>query len=182
MINQQTGFGVTAHGLTLAPALGQFTAQLLKLLRRGGQADAHAGAGGVEHIDGFVRELTPGQITSRQLRGGHHRVVTQINTVALFIHVSQATQNGHRLSDGRLVQLHRLKTPGQRRVFFEVFFVLTPRGGGNGAQLATGQCGLEQVGRIGPSGVATGADQGVGFVDKQNDRLGRGFDFVDDAF
>ena len=63
MINQQTGFGVTAHGLTLAPAFSQFTAQLLKLLRRGGQADAHAGAGGIEHIDGFVRELATGQIT-----------------------------------------------------------------------------------------------------------------------
>lgn len=33
-INQQTGFGVTAHGLALAPAFGQFTAQLLKLAAR----------------------------------------------------------------------------------------------------------------------------------------------------
>jgi hypothetical protein len=80
------------------------------------------------------------------------------------------------------VQLHRLETTGQRRVFLEVFLVLGPGGGGDGAQLATGQRRFQQVGGVGTAGIAARADQGVGFVDEQDDRLGRGFDFVDHAF
>jgi hypothetical protein len=45
---------------------------------------------------------------------------------------------------------------------------------------ATGQGRLEQVGCITGAGGATGTDQGVGFVDKQDDRFWRGLDVFDD--
>ncbi|MNT07505.1 hypothetical protein D3C72_1422120 [compost metagenome] len=101
--------------------------------------------------------------------------------MTLFVDLGQATQDGHRLIDRRFVQLHRLEAAGQGRVFLEVLLVLSPGGGGDGAQLATGQCRFEQVGRVGTASITARADQGVGFVDKQNDRLRRGLDLIDHA-
>ena len=102
--------------------------------------------------------------------------------MAFFIDLSQATQDSHRFTDGRFMQLHRLETPCQRRVFLEVFLVLRPGGGRDGAQLATGQRGLEQVGGIGTARVGACTDQRVRLVDKQNDGLGRRLDLIDHAF
>ena len=79
------------------------------------------------------------------------------------------------------MQLHGLEAPGQGRVLLEVLLVFAPGGGGDGAQLATRQGGLEQVGRVAAAGLAAGTDQGVGFIDKQDDRLGRAFDLIDHA-
>ena len=148
VIDQQTGLGIAAQGLTLTATFSQFATQALETFRGGGEADGHAGAGGVEDIDGFVRQLPTGQVTRGQFSGGHHRVIAQVDAVALLVDLSQTTQNGHRFADGRFVQLHRLEATGQRRIFLEVFLVLGPGGRGDGAQFATGQRRFQQVGRV----------------------------------
>ena len=79
------------------------------------------------------------------------------------------------------MQLHRLEATCEGRVLLEVLFVFTPGCGGDGAQLAPGQCWLEQVGRVAATCLATRADQRVGFVDEQDDWLGRAFDLIDHA-
>jgi hypothetical protein len=61
----------------------------------------------------------------------------------------------------------------KRRVFFDVLLVLGKRGGADGAQLATRQGGLEQVGRIARACSTTRAHERVGLVNEQNDRLFR---------
>ena len=180
-IHHQSRFGIPSQGMNLTLTLCELGPQAFQLFRCRRQTDAHAGTGGVEHIHCFVRQLASGQITRRQVGSRHHRIIAQVNPVAFFIHVRQAAQNGHGLADTRFVQLHRLKASGQRGVFFEVFFVFAPRGGRDGAQFATGQCRLEQVGGVRASGIAPRANQGMGFVDKHNDRHGGGFDLVDDA-
>ncbi|MNF84092.1 hypothetical protein D3C84_664370 [compost metagenome] len=144
----------------------------MQALRGGSQADTDAGARCVENIDRFVGQLTPREVTSRQFGGSHHRVIAQIDAVALLIHTGQATKNCHGFADGWLKQLHRLETAGECRIFFEVFFVLGPCGCRNRSQLATGQRRFQQVGRVGAASSATCADQCMRLVDKQDDRVG----------
>ena len=70
----------------------------------------------------------------------------------------------------RLVHFDHLKTPLQSRVTFQVLFVLRPGGGSNGAQFASRQRRLQQVGRIRATGLITGTDKGMGFIYKQQYR------------
>ena len=86
-------------------------------------------------------------------------------------------QNGFRFV--RLVNLHRLETTGQRRIFLDVFFVFRPGGGADGTQLSARQSGLQQVRRIAGPLLAACANQGVDLIDKQNNRRGAGLNLVD---
>ena len=101
--------------------------------------------------------------------------------MALFIHRCKAAQDGHCFVYGGLVKLNRLEAACEGRVLLEILLVFAPGGSRDGAQLASGQCRLEQVGGIATASLAASADQGVGFVDEQDDRLWRGFDLVDNA-
>ena len=83
------------------------------------------------------------------------------------------------LVDVRLVDLDDLEAALEGGVGLEVLLVLHPGGGRDGAQLAAGQGRLEQVGGVALAGRAAGADQGVGLVDEQDDRLRRRLDLGD---
>ena len=177
--NQQSGVPIPLQGRQLARLFSGFAAQAFQRLGGGGEADAHPGAGGVQHVHGLVRQLAAGQVAGGQLGGSHHRVVAQVDAVALLVDRCQAAQDGHRLADARFMQLHRLEAPGQRRILLEVLLVFAPGGGSDGAQLAARQRRLEQVGGVRAAGLATGADQGVRLVDEQDDRPRRGLHPVD---
>lgn len=139
VVDRQACLGIAAQGLALALAFGQLAAQALEALRRRRQADAHPRTGGVEDVDGLVRQLATRQVAGGQFGGGHHRVVAQVDTVAFLVNPGQATQDRHRLGNARLMQLHGLEAPGQRRVLLEILLVFGPGRRRDGAQLATCQ-------------------------------------------
>ena len=64
---------------------------------------------------------------------------------------------------------HGLEAAFERRIFFNVFAVFVERGGADGAQLATGQRGLEHVGGVHGAFRGARAHQGVQLVDEEND-------------
>ncbi|EFF44645.1 hypothetical protein XAUB_12570 [Xanthomonas citri pv. aurantifolii str. ICPB 11122] len=144
------------------------------------QAHRHAGAGGVEQAHRLVRQLPRGDIAVTELDRRFQRFVEDLHAVMLFHHRSDAAHHAHRLGFVWLIDLHRLEAPRQCGILFDVLLVLGKRGRAHRAQGAARQCRLEQVGRIAGTGRATGADQGVGFDDEQNDRLGAGLHFIDD--
>src|SRR5690554_6274929 len=102
--------------------------------------------------------------------------------MGFFVDSTQATEYVDGFARGRLVQGDRLEAAAQGRVFLEVFLVFAPGGGGDGAQLAPGQGRFQQVGGVGATFAVAGTDQGVGFVDEQNDRGDGAFDRFDHAF
>lgn len=155
-------------------------AAIVHLGRHGVQADGDAGASGIQQADGFVRQLARGNVAMGQFDRGLQRFVEDLHLMVLFHGRGHAAHHQQRLVFRRFGYLHHLEAPGQGRVFLDVLLVLGPGGGGHGAQGATGQGRLEQVGRVAGAGGATGAHQGVGFVDEQDDRLGRGLDVLDD--
>ncbi|MNX18312.1 hypothetical protein D3C86_482040 [compost metagenome] len=147
-------------------------------LRRLPQGDP--GASGVQHADGFVRQLAPGDVAIGQAHGLHQRVVHHRDFV-VFLHLGQqAAQHVDRLVFVRLFDLHHLETAGEGGILLEVLLVLGPGGRRDGAQLATSQGWLEQVGGIVLPGLTARTDQGVGFVDEQNDRVQAALGFFDD--
>ena len=93
----------------------------------------------------------------------------------------EAAQHQDGVLDRRLLDLHRLEAPLEGRVLLEVFLVLGPGGGGDGAQLAAREGRLEQVGRVAAALRAAGADDGVRLVDEEDDGLRRRLHLGDDA-
>ncbi|MNF73901.1 hypothetical protein D3C85_1041710 [compost metagenome] len=63
-----------------------------------------------------------------------------------------------------------MKTTFKGRITFKILFVFAPRRRGNGTQLTPCQCRLQQVGRIGATGLITRPNDGVRLIDKQQHR------------
>src|SRR5438445_174871 len=143
-------------------------------------AHGHAGASGVDEAHRFVGQLAGRNVAVREAHRGLDRFVKDLHFVVLFQRRHDAAHHQDRLLFGRLLDFDHLETAGQRRVFFNVFLVFVPRRRGDRAERAAGQRRLEQVGGVARAGRATGPDQGVDFVNEQNDRLGRLLDFLDD--
>jgi hypothetical protein len=77
------------------------------------------------------------------------------------------------------LDLDDLETASQRGVTLEILLVFRPGCRRDGSQFAASQRGLEQIRGIALPRLPAGADQRVGFVNKQNDRNRGGLDFVD---
>ena len=124
-------------------------------------------------------QLAGRDVAVREPHGGLQGLVEDLDLVVLLQGGGDAAHHQDRLLLARLVDLDDLEAAGQGRVLLDVLLVLGPGGGGDGAQRAAGQGGLEQVGGVAGAGGAAGADQGVGLVDEQDDGLGRGLDLLD---
>ena len=126
----------------------------------------HSCAGSVEHADGFVRQLTPGDVALRQTHRLADGGIEDLHAVVCLELVGHRAQHDHRAIFVRLFNLDTLKTSVQRRILLEIFFVLLPCGGGDGAQFPTRQRRFQQVGGVAAALGAARAYQRVGFVDK----------------
>ena len=101
--------------------------------------------------------------------------------MVFFEEGDDAAHHDHADLFGGFFDLDDLEAAGEGGVLFEVLFVFAPGGGGDGAEFASGEGGFEEVGGVTTAGRATGTDHGVGFVDEEDDGLGAGFHFLDEA-
>ena len=147
--------------------------------RDGVLAHRHAGTGGVDQADRLVRQLAGGDVASRQAHGLAHRFIEDAHLVMQLERGDEAANHGDRHLFARLLDLHRLEATGEGGVLLEILLVFGPGGGGDRAQLAAGEGRLQQIGGIVLAGLAAGADQRMGLVDEQDDRLGAGLGLVD---
>ncbi|MCY1295431.1 hypothetical protein D9M70_447720 [compost metagenome] len=170
--------GVDADGL-FAPDDRKFSGQGLDapaaVVHFGGhrvQADGDPRAGGVEQAHRLVRQLPRRDVAVGQLDRRLQRLVEDLHLVMPLHGRGHAAHHQQRLGFGGFVHLHDLEAPGQRGVLLDVLLVFRPGGGRHGAQGAAGQRRFQQVGGVSRAGCAARADQGVGFVDEQDDRSG----------
>ena len=101
--------------------------------------------------------------------GGDDGAVGDVDTVVHLIALFNATQDSDGVLHGRLVHLHFLEAPLQRRVLFNVLAILVQRGCADAVQLAPGQGRLEHVAGVHGTVGLTGTDHGVQLIDEQND-------------
>ena len=99
-----------------------------------------------------------------------------------FVAILQPPQNGNGVFDAGLIDIDLLETAFQGRIFFNIFAVFIQRSRANTAQFPPSQHGFEQVTRIhGPLGGPSPND-GVNFVDEQNNLSGGIGDFFQYRF
>src|ERR1017187_5567894 len=165
------------HGEIVLAADGVFDGR-----RRGVVSQGEAGAGGVEPADGLVGKLAAHHVAVGEADGGLDGFFENTDAVVLFKRGRDAAQHHHALQFFGLFDLDHLEAAGESGVFFEIFLVLGPGGGGEGAELAAGERGLKEVGGVALALLATGADHGVGLIDEQDYGSGRGLDLFDEAF
>ena len=80
----------------------------------------------------------------------------------------QAAQNRDRIFHCGLGDKDRLETTGERCVLFDMFAIFVERGGANAMQLTARQSGLEQIGRIHRTICLAGTNEGVHFINEEN--------------
>ena len=98
--------------------------------------------------------------------------------VVLLVFPPQSPQDLQAFLTGGLLHCHRLESPLKGRVLLYIFSVLHNSGGADELQLASGQGGLQDVGRVHGPLRAAGADDGVNLVQKQ-DHIARSLHLLD---
>jgi len=146
---------------------------VFQLSRFARQVDLDPGTTGVQEIDGLVGQEPACDIFVGHLGGRLHGVIPDNNMMGFLIICLQTPKDQGGDFHVGLIQLNQLKSSGQSRILFKIFFIFGPGGGGHGAQFPSGQGRLEEIGGIAASGSPTGSDESMGFIDKQNDGLFR---------
>ena len=93
-----------AQQVLLHGQLVQLTAHVAQAPWRGAQVQADPGAGGIQYVDGFVRQLPARQVAGRHFRGGFQGAVGDQYLVGFFVDGTQAAKDVHGFARGRLVR------------------------------------------------------------------------------
>ena len=120
---------------------------LVDLLRLRVDLDAQARSRLVDEIDGFVRQEAVADVAVRQGRRRDDRSIGDAHAVMHFVLLLQAAQDRDRVLDRWLADIHRLETPLERSILFDVLAVFIERGRADAAQFAARQRGLQHVRR-----------------------------------
>lgn len=140
-------------------------------------------AGLVHEVDRLVGQVAVGEVAVGQLDGGEQSLVGVPDLVMGFVAVLETPQDLDGVRRAGLGDQNRLEPAGERGVLLDVPAVLLQRAGSHDMEFAAGQSGLEHVARIHRAalGAAARPDDGVQFVD-EDDQLARvGADFVDET-
>ena len=168
-------------GLALNLQLTDTALDFIEFLGHRVDLQTQLGGGLVDEVDGLVGQETVGDVAVRELGGGDDGLVFDTHAVVHLVALLQATQDGDGVGHRGLVDEHALETALEGLVLLEVLLVLGEGGGTDGAEFATGQCGLEDVGGVHGAFSATGTHEGVDLVDEEDDFAVGLVDFADDA-
>ena len=126
-------------------------------------------AGFVHQVDGFVGQEAVGDVAVGEHGGAHQGGVLDAHAVVHFVALLQAAQDGDGVFDRGLIHHHGLEAAFEGGILFDVLAVFVERGGADAVQFAAREHGLQQIAGIhGAFGLA-GADDGVQFVDEEDD-------------
>ena len=148
--------------------LGDLLVDLAQLGRSRHAADAQAGTGLVDQVDGLVRQEAVVDVAVGELGGGLDGLVGDDDAVEGLVAVAQASEDPDGLLDAGLVDGHRLEAALQGGVLLDLA-VLVQGGGPDGLELTAGQHGLEDGGGVDGALGGAGTDEGVDLVDEQDD-------------
>ena len=127
----------------------------------------------VHEVDRLVWQKTFGDVAVRERRRRDQRAVGDAHTVMCLVFVLEPAQDRDRVLDGRLADIDRLETAGERRILLDMLSVFVERSGANAMQFAASQRWLEQVRRVHRAVGLARADDRVHLVDEKNVGAGR---------
>ena len=155
--------------LLLLHDLGDLVLELFEVRRRLHALDAQTRAGFVDEVDRLVGQVTVGDVPIGQVGRGDQRLVGDRDPVVRLVAIAQALEDLDRVRHRGLFDLDRLEATLEGGVLLEVLAVLVERGGTDGLQLAAGEHGLEDRGRVDGAFGGTRTHEGVELVDEQDD-------------
>ena len=153
--------------------------ELAQVRRCGHPADAQSRARLVDEVDRLVREEAVVDVAVGHVGRRDERGVRDGDAVVRLVAVAQALEDLDRVGQRGLGDLDRLEAALERGVLLDVLAVLVERRRADDLQLAAGEHGLEDGGRVDRALGRTGADEGVDLVDEQHD-VAAGADLLED--
>jgi hypothetical protein len=169
----EAGFGSRRpslfQSLTLHFVLHDLALDDVDLRRHGVELDLDAAGGFIDEVDGFVRQEAVGDVAIAQRGGGNDGVVLNAHAVVDFVALLEATQDGDGVFHARFTDFHRLEATLQRGVLLDVLAILIQRGRADAAQFTASELRLQKIARIHRALAFASADDGVQFVDEEND-------------
>ena len=127
----------------------------------------------VHQIDRLVGQKAVGDVAVGEGRRGDDRAVGDAHAVVQLVFLLDAAQDRDRVLDRGLADIDRLEAALERGVLLDVLAVFVEGRGADAMQFAARQGGLEHVGGVHRAFRLAGADQGVQFVDEQDDAARR---------
>ena len=161
--------GLLAEGLAFDLELDEAPFEPVQLFRFRVDLDADAARGLVHEVDGLVRQLSIGDVAVRQRGRGDDRGIGDLHAMVHLVALFQPAQDGDGVRDVGLIDQDLLKTPLERRVFFDVFTIFVERRRTHAVQLATRQRRLQHVAGIHRALGLARADHGMQLVDEEDD-------------
>ncbi len=141
--------------------------------------DLEPRSGLVDQVDRLVGEEPVGDVALGKSCGGDHGGVGDAHAVVGLVALLEATQDRDRVGDVRLADEDGLEAPLECGVGLDVLSELVERGCTNGAELASGEHRLQEVGGVNGTFGSAGADDRVELVDEEDDAAGGFLDLVE---
>ena len=110
--------------------------------------DAAAGTGFVHDIDGFIGEVTSGDIAFAEADGGGEGLVGNFGVMVGFVFGAETVEDGDGFIDGGGIDADGLETAFEGGVFFDIFAVLVHGGGADALEFAAGKGGFNDIGGV----------------------------------
>ena len=170
------------QGLFFNFQLHDLMAQFVNRRRHGFDFRTQFSGGFVDEVDGLIRQEAVGNVAVRQDSGSDQGFITDADAMMDFVTFFQATENGDRVFDRRLVDHDRLETTFQSGIFFDVFLVFIEGRSADAAQVTTGQHRFQDVAGVHGAFRSASADDGVDFIDEEENLAVRFGDFIEDRF
>ncbi len=168
-------------GFALNFQLAYTAFDFVEFLGDGVNLEPQLGGGLVDEVDSLVGQETVADVAVREFGGGDDGLIFDTHAVVHLVALLQATKDGDGVGHRRFVDEHALESALEGLVLLEIFLVFGEGGGTDGAQLATSQGGLEDVGGVHGALAAAGANEGVNLIDEEDDFAVGLVDFADDA-
>ena len=168
------------RSLLLVLEAANFALLLAQFRRQAFDVQAEFGRRLIDEVDCLVWQVAVGDVARTQACGGNERVVGERDAVVRLESRTQPAQYRDGVLYGRLLEPNRLEAALKRGVLFDVAPVLVGGGRADNLHLAAREGWLHDVGRIDTALRASRADDGVQFIDEEDDFALRLLDLVDE--
>ena len=139
------------------------------------------GGGLVDQVDGLVGQETVGDVAVGEGGGGDDGGVLDADLVVRLVALAQAAQDVDGVFDVGLANVDDLEAALERGVLLDILAVLVERGCADAAQTSASEGGLEHVACVHGAFGRARSDQGVQFVDEEDDLAVGVFDLLQEG-
>ena len=122
----------------------------------------------IHKINRLIRQKSIGDISVRKLDSRNQGIILNTHLVMILISLLQAAHDRNRSSRRRLLNHHHLETPLKSLIRLEILLILIQGGRTYSPELASGKCRLKNIRRIHCAGRTTSTDQGMNFINKED--------------